>query len=270
MKLQTYIILILVLTINILSSCREKDLPPTILVNPEGIYIESGPAQLFEFGIEAFSANTELRNILISIKPEVGATTTLLDTAVYGKKVNFYFIKEILSTYDNAVITFKVYDTDGEQGSTAKRIIITGEEDIVLTESQGFDLYSHHSLGNFNAFNISENQNLQLSVSPDSSIVDLVEYDTDMDNELSNILTSWSGIEFVRNNAFNYPEATAESAEASYSSSSPSQLISEVEIGDLLITKYAINPDKYAVIKITGINSNGDDETNHYTFNIKR
>jgi len=77
-------------------------------------------------------------------------------------------------------------------------------------------------------------------------------------------------MEFVKNNAFNYAEATNALAEDSYESSTAVQIVNNINIGDLLIVKYDIAGNKFAVIKITGVNNLGDDEQNNYTFNLKK
>ncbi len=268
MKNLTYIFLT-TLFILLLSNCGRKSLPPAIQVKPEGIHLEVNKNQLFEFTVHAFSDDKELRNITITRKQELGITETILDTTVQGKTVDFFYHYFVLPEDDQAVFNFTVYDKDGESGSTAKRLFIA-EEESLLEETQGYSLYSKYSILNPNAFNIATNTFYQLPTNPDSSLVDLVEFDQENDSQLSNTLTSWSGIEFVKNNSFNYAEATNASAEASYTSSSANQIVGDIAVGDIIITRYNDSNQKYAVIKITGINNSGDNEQNNYTFNIKK
>jgi hypothetical protein len=122
-----------------------------------------------------------------------------------------------------------------------------------LTESTGHQIFSRYAIEENNAFNIESIQPLVLATEPDSSTVDIVNYDTTDDDAMNPAFTSYSGIKFARNNDFNYPEATQQSAEGTFTSSTAVNLVSNLQIDDILITEYDTTNSLYAVIQITNI-----------------
>lgn len=268
MKNYTYILLTLSV-FTIIYSCGKDPLPPVMQVTPQGIHIAVDPNQILEFSVHAFSDETELRNIVITRKVNQGITTTLIDTLVSGLVSDFYYHYTVSDEDDQALISFTVYNSKGESGNDTKRLFLNNN-DPFLEETQGHSLFSRYSIGSPNAFNIGSSTFYQTPANPDSILIDLIEYDLNDDNQLSYTFTSWSGMEFVKNNAFNYAEATNALAEDSYESSTAVQIVNNINIGDLLIVKYDIAGNKFAVIKITGVNNLGDDEQNNYTFNLKK
>jgi hypothetical protein len=87
---------------------------------------------------------------------------------------------------------------------------------------------------------------------------------------LNYALTSYSGIKFVRNNSFNYPEATQQSAYNTYSSSTALSIVDNISVNDILITEYDTINHLFAVVKITAITNQTGSSSNKYTFNLKK
>lgn len=250
------------------TGCKKDPVPPIIFVNPSSLHIVAESEQPFEFEIEAEKGDASLRQIQVLEKPVGGITTVVLDTLVSGSKASFLWFRVFPSDADEIIMTFKVVDEEGLDSETLRRVFI--ENNTPLTESTGHTLHSPYSTSNSNAFHIDDLENFFLANDPDSTLVDLIELDETDDGEPSLTLTSWSGIRFVRNNSFNYPEATQGTAGSTYTSSTPLQLISGLEIDDILITETDTVNHQYAVIKITGIENPADSDDDRYTFNVKK
>lgn len=265
----SYRILISALTLTfIFSSCKEDPIGPSIFLIPGGIHIQAEADDLIEFDISARAGDNELRNLVITQKPEGGITTTLLDTMLQGNSADFFYVYEVPNGEDNILMSFAIYDSEGMEGSTGRRVFVTGNE--FLIESTGHQIYSPYLEASPNAYDICENEPLVLSTLSDSSNVHLTELDSNDDDQLSLTFTSYAGNKFVRNNAFNYAEATHASAQNTYESSTALQAISNIQIDDILITKYDTINDLFAVIRITGAQDNVGLDSDRYTFNIKK
>jgi hypothetical protein len=249
-------------------SCNRDPKPPVMLVSPGNLQVQVDAGGLVEFNISAFAGDFNLARILIQQKPINGITSTLMDTTVSGSQASFIWIYTVPQGNDDVVLTFRAIDTDGADGQTARRLVVQGNS--FLSETSGHLLYSRYSSGVPNAFNIDNSEALFLATNPDSTTVDMVEFDETNDETPGMAIRSYSGIKFVRNNSFNYPEATAQSAQNTFSSSTPLQIISNLQVDDILITKYDTTANGYAIIKITGIDNNAGSDADRYTFNLKK
>lgn len=253
----------------IFASCKDKEKAgPAIYIDPSSLVLTSNAGDLLEFTVTAKGGDFNLQQIKILQKPEGGVTSTLLDTIVSGSKTEFFYVYHVPAGSPRILLTFKAIDTDGNEASTLRDLYV--ESSIYLTETTGHELYSPFHFGSNNAFNIANSTWYQLDTDPDSADVDLLEADALNDGILSLDITSWSGIRFVRNNAFNYAEATGASAMNSYQSSIPQQLITDIQVNDILITEYDTVQHKYAVIKFTGVYDETDQNLDRYTFNLKK
>ncbi|MCB0761573.1 MAG: hypothetical protein KDC12_08630 [Flavobacteriales bacterium] len=268
MKLKATAAILAALTLVAFHACKKDPVPPVIFVTPSSLFIEVTEGTPFEFDVSAQKGDANLRQIQIFQKPIDGVTSKLLDTLVSGSQADFFWIHAFTGEHPEVVLTFKVIDQDGYDSETARRVYVEGA--TALVESTGHMLYSKYSTTGSNAFNIENLESYFLANNPDTLSVDLIELDGSDDGELSNQLTSWSGIRFVRNNAFNYPEATVESAEATYLSSTALQVLSNIAIDDILVTEYDTVNHAYAVIKITGISTAAGSDEDRYEFNVKK
>ncbi|MEN9347193.1 MAG: hypothetical protein RLZZ77_704 [Bacteroidota bacterium] len=251
----------------LLFSCKKDD-PPIISVSPSGSQINVDPGDLTEFNVELKAGDFELRNVVITAKPTGGVTSVLLDSTVYGKEAQFFYVYEAPFGTSDVILTFTIYDEEGNKNATARRMMISGTN--LLSENSGFELYSKYATSAINAFNIGDLTSLQLGADPDSIHIDLVEYDETDDGELNYALTSYSGIKFVRNNSFNYPEATQQSAYNTYSSSTALSIVDNISVNDILITEYDTINHLFAVVKITAITNQTASSSDKYTFNLKK
>jgi len=260
-------IVLLLAMVTCLFSCKKDD-PPAIYVSPSSGQINVDPGELTEFNVEMVAGDFELRNVVITAKPNGGVTSLVLDSTIYGKEAQFFYVFTAPYGTSDVILTFTIYDEDGNKNATVRRMMISGTN--LLTENSGFDLFSKYASSSVNAFNIGDLTSLQLGADPDSANIDLVEFDDTDDGELNNALTSYSGIKFVRNNSFNYPEATQQSAYNTYSSSTPLAIVDNIAVNDILITEYDTINHLYAVVKITAVTNQSGSNSDKYTFNLKK
>ena len=196
-------------------------------------------------------------------------TSTLKDTSVYGNEAEFFFVYQApTSGVESVVLTFKVYDREGANNGLLRKVEIEGN--AFLDQTTGHIMYSFHNINALNAFDLSAVEPLNLATTSDTSIIDLIEFDLTDDDLLSRSFTSYSGIKFVRNNDYNYAEATEASAAASFSSSTPQSIISNIQPNDILITKYDTIAMKYAVIRIIQVTDDSGITGDKYEFNLKK
>jgi hypothetical protein len=253
----------------ILHSCKKDPVGPSINVTPSNLQIVTIPDGLTEFRIKLNQGDNPGLNVQILAKPENSVTSTVLDTTIIGATADFYWVYQAPSSgVEDVILTFRVFDNDGISNSTLRRMIIEGN--ALLEQTTGHLLYSGYNVSSLNGFDISAAEPLNLASLADSSGVDLIEFDLEDDEELSYSFSSYSGIKFIRNNDFNYAEATNQSAMDSYESSTPQSIISNVNVDDIIIAKYDTVNSRYAVIRVVGINDAAGTNADRYEFNLKK
>ncbi len=260
--------LLLVCTIAITSCRDQEEHGPVLHLTPASLVMTRNAGDLLEFSIQATAGDNALRNLRITQKPENSITTVIKDTALYGKAADFFFVYTVPSGTERVLLTFTLYDTEGKSYATLRDVYI--QNGTPLQETTGIELDAFYTPNGVNAFRIQNLELYQLATNPDSTLIDLVEKDLTDDGVMSRTLTSYSGIRFVRNNSFNYAEASNTSAANSYNSSNAQQLISNVAVNDLLIAKYDTINNKYAIIKIMAIYDEEGSVNDRYIFNIKK
>lgn len=261
--------LLVYLCIVLFQSCKTKEeAGPAIYVSPSSLVLNANAGDLVEFTISAVAGDNELRQIKVSQKPEGSITSVLKDTTVFGSESDFFYVYRVPQGTERILLTFTVMDTDGKSVSTLRDLYIASAS--YLTETTGYEIFSPFLFGSNNAFNLGNLTYLQLDTDPDSSVVDLTERDDLNDSQITRNITSLSGIKFVRNNSYNYAQASASSASATYLSSVPQQLITNVQVNDILITEFDTILHRYAVLKFTGVFDDPDQSLDRYIFNVKK
>jgi hypothetical protein len=265
---------IYILSIALLSliwvGCERDPEPPVVFVLPGALNIPTNGGELIEFDIDLLAGDNPLSSFRIIQKPLNGLTSIVLDTTITGQQSSFFYIYEVPIGDEDIIVTFTALDSEGYEGETARRLALQGNN--FLPESSGHTLYSRYSNAGNNAFNLDDSSPQFLATDPDSMFVDLMEIDPTNDSTLSNSWSSLSGVKYVRNNSFNYPEATQAAAENTFISSTPIEVISNLEEDDILIAEYEIDSAvyNYAVIKITSILDQEGSDGDRYIFNLKK
>lgn len=249
------------------SSCKEDTIStPVILVTPSVINISTYQGNVLTFDIYVNGGDDELNNFTIHTQVENQTKYTVLDTSVTTKKFYYTYQYVVPDTITGSVfITFTAYDKDGDIGKAATRLIVNPVNNY-LTEYAGNVIYSRFS-GKPDAFDINTNT-VQFSATAANYLLDIADYDTiQIDSTLSYQWHSLAGNKFVRFNGFDYANATYHSATEAYNAGQKLDIISNLNINDIIITQCN---SIYAVIKITNIVDSGAMINDRYEFNIKK
>lgn len=252
------------------SSCKKEDDPPYLTLTPGSAELSVPPGGVIEFRVRAYAGDNELRNLVITEKPLNSITTTIYDESLYGETADFYYVYTVPTAgIEQVLLRFTIYDQAGK--SNAAPVLINIEGNAFLEQSTGHQLNSIFNTSN-DGFDISEVEILSLDVpGTDSTLADIFEFDLDEgDENLSRSWTSYSGIKFVRNNDFNYAEATNASASNTFNSSSQQEIISNIAENDIIITRFDTINDRYAVIRVTGVFDGEGIDNDRYEFNLKK
>jgi len=264
-----YLLILPVLCIFWLGCERDPEVP-NVFVLPGALNIPTNGGDLIEFDINLVAGDNPLSSFRITQKPINGLTSIVLDTVITGQQFSLFYIHEVPVGDEDIIMVFTAIDSEGYEGETARRLVIQGNN--FLSESTGHTLYSRYSTDGNDAFDLNESSPLFLATDPDSSLVDLMEYDPFDDGLIAGSWTSLSEVNFVRNNSFNYPEATQASAQNTFESSTPVEIIPDLEEDDILIAKHETDAGdyNYAVIKITSIIDETGSDDDRYIFNLKK
>ena len=252
----------------IISGCKkDENSIPLVWVSPSDININAQQGDIKIFEINADGGNDELVKFTIHTQVENQAKYTVLDTTINIKKFNYTYQYVVPDTITGSVfITYTAYDKDGEIGQSATRIIVSAVSTL-LTEYAGSAIFSKYS-GKHDAFDINTNT-VQFSATAAANLLDIADYDTiQNDSTLSLQWHSPAGNKFVLFNGYDYANATDLSVASAYNSGQKLDIISNLSVNDIIITKEGSGI--YAVIKITNIVDSASTINDRYEFNIKK
>jgi len=137
-----------------------------------------------------------------------------------------------------------------------------------LTEYTGSIIFSKFS-GKPDAYDIATNS-VQFSATAANNLLDIADFDTiPGDSALTGQWHSPAGSQFVLFPGFDYANATDLSAMNAYNAGQKLDIISDLNINDIIITKET-GSNTYAVIKIINIVDSAAMIKDRYEFNIKK
>ena len=253
----------------IYTSCDEETNKPLVQVTPVDINIAADVNDVLLFDVSV-TADQTLARFNITSKPDNGFLSTVLDTLVGGNFLNidFEYLVPVDVAGESVIFTFAATDIDGREGSSARRVVVAIDTSIVLTETTGHSMFSSNSL-NADAYNLEDNSP-QFSSINDSTDRDIQDA-TDTSSTLSRIWISPAGGKLVKFSGFDYANATNVSVENAYLAGTKLDLISNLQINEIIITKLAgTTTDKYVAIKLTNIIDAISTENDAYIFSIKK
>ena len=250
-------------------SCDEDPAPPSVAVTPNSYVQNIDLDDVVEYSIEGIAGDAGLSSLVISTRPENGVPSVVYEEELSGTSSNsvYTFVLEN-DTIEEWDVIFMITDAEGLTGQTSRVVEIN--EDPVMFESTGHEVFSNFSIGDSTGFNIVGLTPLNLASLADSSGVDLAQFDVTNDDTQNNIVGSYSGIKFTRDNLFDYESARQSMAMNSFNASVPLQTISELEIDDILITRYDTVNMLHAAIKIIDIQDMPGTEDDKIIFNLKK
>jgi len=240
------------------------------MVSPSDINIIADQGDVIVFDISADGGNDQLSRFLIQNQVENQSRLTVFDSSITAKKFSYTYQYVVPDTLTGSVfITFSAYDEDGDVGQAATRIIIQPSS-VILTEYSGDLIYSRYS-GKADALDINTNT-VQFSLTAPTGLLDIADYDTiQSDSTLARSWHSPAGNKFVLFNGFDYANATNVTAADAYNSGQKLDIISTLNINDIIITKVDNSGNAiYAVIKITNIVEASSTINDRYEFNLKK
>jgi len=271
MRILISLVVAAVSVISLFSGCKKETEGPVLFVTPNQTQFTRQPGQLMEFSINA-SAKDGLQRLRITKNENQTVTQTMLDTALTGNSSVFQLPFQVPQQGVTQIyFVFTLTDNEGRQVATPRRLIVEGA--ALLQESQGHVLYSIHAGSGANrAFNIANGNSFQITAEMDSSLIDVMDYDQVDDGVMSRQWTSGRGLEFVRldANAYNYAQATFASAKTSYQNGNKVSIVNNVAVGDKIITRYSIEPERYAVFDIQEVIDLEGSADDRYRFNMKK
>ena len=256
-----------------LSSCKRENEIPVLLINPSGYNLTATSGDVITFGISATSDNSSLARLVVQSKRENSFTVTLKDSVLNG--TSFFWNWEYMVAHStepySELLTFTLYDANGEQMSTTRTLWVTLSE-TVLAETSGHLFYSKSSgVHPESAFDLEER--VQVIYTTDSIRRDIQDNTVGGNEVLSRSWISPAGGRFVRFNSFDYANATDVSVRNAFNSGIPLEQLDNVTSGDIIITRLgslAPNIGFYAVLRITDVvDDTGTADNDRYVFNMK-
>lgn len=268
MKLSSLLLLAIGVLAAFTFSCKKENEEPLIFVTPNNTQINVEPNQIMEFSIK-MTAAAGLNNLRITRNVNNTVTQTVLDTALTGENTTVTFPYQVpVAGVNQVYFVFRLTDKDGREVATPRKLVVVGN--ALLVETTGHVMYSTFASNSLSAFNISNSNVFQLLQSTDSTMVDVKDFDSTGDDILAKAWTSGHGLKFVRNNAFDYANATFATAKASYTSSTPVDILDNISANDKIIVRYGGDTELYAVFDVLEIHDEAGSDNDRYRFNVKK
>jgi hypothetical protein len=260
-----YSVLSFILIIFIFVSCEKQNEEfLNISFTPTEQYEIRSSGEIISFSIKV-SSNSELSELVIVQIVNNSIIDTMYHIQILGlEKTEPYIYKcpniSSLDTSDIKLI-FSCSNTKGDINERAKVFSVISE-DIFLTESTGHTMFSNNS-SEFNSYNL-----LTGTAAYNSDTTTHISDNTDsISDVLSREWVSMSGLEFSKNNSFDYANATLEGIENTYSTSVKKEFVDQISENDIIITKIE---DNYLIIKIIYVIDDVGSDHDRYIFSIKQ
>ncbi len=265
------LLLIAITCLTFLSSCKkdkDEESKISLSVSPSQAFINANQGEFKIFHISG-SSSSKLTRLKITYRKQGDQLSTLLDSILEVKQIDFYYTFQI-PTYGSQNVYlnmfFELTDVDGDVVTAAKGITVS-YENYPLTEVVDNELYSRLS-GHPSAYNLRAGiaVNYALPTTEDMNITDSVQVDS-----LSLTWISPAGGQFVRKNSFNYSNATINDLKNEFESSAKTTKLVNLAVNDIILYKQTYGIELfYAAIKITDIQNNPGSNNDKYIFNIKK
>jgi hypothetical protein len=258
----------------IIASCKKDKLKePLVQTNPSALYIYGRTGDVVSVSIDVYS-DIALSRFYVTAKIDNSFQTTTLDSAIDSKdfSINYEYKIPANAAGKSIIFTYNAVDADGNKGADIKRLIVEADTAIVLVETSGHQLFSAKSNNSKDAYDL-ETNTVKWSMISDSTERDIQDYvfANDTSDALSLNWVSPAHGKFVRFNGFDYANATDVTVINSYASGAKLDILSNIQLNDIIITKLgSVAAEKYVLIKITGITDAPGKEFDSYTFSIKK
>jgi hypothetical protein len=270
MKIKSMIAGLTCLTMILAYSCKkDKDSIPKITISPSPLYIYGTVGDLVTFNINVVS-EVALSKFYISQQPDNQIAVTVLDTSITSKgtSFNYYYRMPASLAGKSVVFEFRAEDENGNTSKELKRVYISPPAAVPLTESTGHRMYSLLST-NPDAYNLESNVS-QFSVDA-AALRDIQDSSNVADTTLGGIWISPAGGLFVKNNGFDYANATDVTTLNAFNGGVQLAFVANVAVGDIFITKLgSLTTNKYVIMRVTELKDNPGRTNDYYEFSIKK
>ncbi len=207
-----------------------------------------------------------------------GSTSTDIDASISGGSETVdtvYNIPQTMAVGDALILTITVTDSDGETASDSKSFTISAGGTPLTEQTGGFNYHIFgSSQGSYDLVN-----NTGVSTPDPNNPNDANAASKDIANTdaggstFTGSFTSYNNTSYVKDNNFDYDNATDQSAENAYNSGTSMTTVTNPSVGDIYIAKLRGGSD-YVVVKITGNDPNNNDctcaNTGKLSFNYKK
>ena len=248
----------------------KKETDPIILVTSTNFTSPMRTGMLARFEIEAKSSKNTITRIEIKEYSSDYGYRILKDTLI--NRANASFILEYtpphFSINQEVHLIFLAYNDNNDSKSVRLSYDYVFEDEMLI-EYSGFSMYTTMS-GKPDGFSIKSKQVIY-TTEIEPTLIDFYSYqsnDTLIDTDvLQNIWKSYTNLNFVKFNGYNYSKSTRKSLTESYLSGTPSPIMQNIANDDIILIGFENTP--IGVIKVVGVFDEEGYNNDRYIFNAK-
>lgn len=221
-----------------------------------------------EIQIEATTKNQYLKKFTVHSFDTQYGKITLKDTIPDKKTLKYthiYTIPPFNKDSINIKFLFEAIDDENNIQQNSCELTVFSQS-TVLSEKTGYSMYSAKS-GKPDTFSLKNLQTIFYAIA-DSALTDIYNYDNPeiLNEDMSREWRSRTNICFIKNNSFNYMEATDISVKSTYLNSVKQPVVKNLSNDDIIL----IGREKaYGVIKIINIYDEPGSDNDRILFNLK-
>lgn len=194
--------------------------------------------EVLKLKIKSFTANQSIEHFRVtsfdSEKGDINILDTIPHTQIFTLDF-FYTVPAFNSDSIKQQLTFRATDNQNQYQETSLVLTVKGGN-IALYEKSGLKLYSGNS-GKEDGFSLSAPSQTFICSLTDSARIDVYTY-VYPDNPTETLSREWrtnTDVEFIKNNTFDYVNATTSSIENIYKSSIRSNHVRNIQRGDIIL-----------------------------------
>lgn len=223
------------------------------------VVLSSGEKEKYD--IEVYTSNDYVKDIVITSFDKQSGESLIYAEEINKKKDKFSYIytaPTLLVESAVVTLTFKITDNAGNVAKVERRVTVNNKL-VGIPEKTGIVLYSPFS-GMPDALSLADvARPFILEYSPEPETADIYVVSNEEFNPVA--WQSNTKAKFIRNNSFNYTEATAATINAVYTSSMRNDVISDIQPNDIIIVGHGEYAD--GVFLVTTV-MRGSDFNNDY------
>jgi len=248
--------------------CCKKETDPIILVTSENFTSPMKGKTQVRFEINAKSPKNSISRVEITEYSTDFGYRKLKDTIINEASAVFFFeyTTPMLSGNQEVKLIFTAYNNKNDKSTTLLRYDYIFEDEL-LKEYSGYSIYTQKS-GKPDGFLIHLKQvvytNAETFYGDFYTYQDTTHFDS---NLLQRIWKSYSGLEFIKFNGFDYSKATYRSLIEAYLSGVQQPIITGIEADDIILIGFGKAP--IGAIKVIAVFDEEGYINDRYVFNAK-